>query len=244
MNGFDFYMEKVQDLIKTVQERERENIFQAAEMIVESLGRGGILHIFGCQHSLIPLRDIFVRAGGLASINLIVAPGLRAEDSTLNTWLERQEGYAAQILDRYQTTRGEVIIILSTSGRNAVPIEMALEARRRGLKVIAVTSLTYSKAVESRHSSRKKLYEEADVVIDNGTILGDAIVEVEGVPHKVGPTSGVVGCVILQALIVRIVEVMAERGLEPPVWLAANVPGGDEANIENLKKYRGRIKHL
>ncbi|MBA7619525.1 hypothetical protein ES703_26864 [subsurface metagenome] len=243
-SGFDFYLEEVRSMIKEAQERERENIFKAAEMIAESLANGGVLHAFGSSHSLILVKEIFYRAGGLAPINLISASGMRVEDGIASTWLERQEGYATRVLDKYQTTPGEVMLIVSTSGRNAVPIEMALEAKKRGLKLIALTSLTYSKSVESRHSSGKKLFEVADIVIDNGAIPGDAIVKVEGVPHKVGPASCVVGCAILQALVVRVVEIMAEKGLEPPVWLAANVPGGDEANTKYFNRYRARIRHL
>jgi uncharacterized phosphosugar-binding protein len=243
-SGFDFYLEKIQSMIKEVQEKGRENIFKAAEVIAESLAKGGVLHVFGSSHSLILAEEIFYRAGGLASINLISAPGLRVEDGRVSTWLERQEGYAAQILDRYQTAPGEVMLIISTSGRNPVPIEMAIEAKKKGLNVIALTSLTYSKAVESRHSSGKKLFEVADTVIDNPTIPGDAVVEIEGVPNRVGPTSTVVGCAILQALAVRVVEIMAKKGLEPPVWLAANVPGGDEANVKYINKYRTKIRHL
>ena len=243
-SGFDFYLERVRSMIKEVQEGGRESIFKAAEVIAESLAKGKILHIFGSSHSLILAEEIFCRAGGLASIDLISAPGMRVEDGRVSTWHERQEGYATQILDRYQTALGEVMLIISTSGRNPVPIEMALEAKKRGLNVIALTSLTYSKAVESRHSSGKKLFEVADIVIDNGAIPGDAVVEIEGVPNKVGPTSAVVGCAILQALIVRVVEIMAEKGLEPPVWLASNVPGGDEANAKYINKYKARIRHL
>lgn len=243
-SGFDLYLEKVQAMIKEIQEKERENISKAAEMIAGSLAKEGVLHIFGSSHSLILAEEIFYRAGGLASIDLISAPGMRVEDGRVSTWHERQEGYATQILDRYQITPGEVILVISTSGRNPVPIEMALEAKKRGLNVIALTSLTYSKAVESRHSSGKKLFEIADIVLDNLTIPGDAVVEIEGVPNKVGPTSTVVGCAILQALVVRVVEIMAEKGLESPVWLAANVPRGDEANAKYINKYKARIKHL
>ena len=243
-SGFDFYLERVRSMIKEVQEGKRESIFKAAEVIAESLAKGEILHVFGSSHSLILAEEISLRAGGLVPIDLIAAPGMRVEDGKISTWHERQEGYATRVLDRYQIAPSEVILIISTSGRNPVPIEMALEAKKRGLKVIALTSLTYSKAVESRHSSGKKLFEVADIVIDNGAIPGDAVVEIRGVPNKVGPTSAVVGCAILQALIVRVVEIMAEKGLEPPVWLASNVLGGDEANVNHIKKYKTKIRHL
>lgn len=110
--------------------------------------------------------------------------------------------------------------------------------------MIALTSLKYSKSVESRHSSGRKLYEIADVVIDNKTIPGDAVVKIKGAANKVGPTSAAVGCAILHVLTVKVVEIMIKKGLEPPIWLAANVPGGDEANAKYFEKYKTKIRYL
>lgn len=244
MSSFDTYLETIQDMIKRFQEKERKNIFKAAEMIADSLAQGRVLHLFGSSHSLLIVEEIFYRAGGLVPINLISESPLTLESATKSTWFERLEGYAKRILDGYQIASGEIILIVSTSGRNPVPVEMALEAKKRGLRVIALTSLTYSKAVKSRHSSGKKLFEIADIVIDNGTIPGDAVLNIKGLPHKVGPTSGVMGCAILQALIARVVEILVEKGIKPPIWVAANMPGGDEANAKYIEKYRIRIKHL
>jgi len=244
MSAFDVYMEKIQSMLKIIQEKERENIFKASEIIAESLAKGGVLHVFGSSHSSLIAQEIFYRAGGLVPVNLIFELPLSLESATTSTWFERLEGYAKRILDKYQLAPNEVILIISTSGRNPVPIEMAMEAKKRGLKVIALTSLKYSKAVESRHSSGKKLFEIADIVIDNQTVPGDAIVEIEGVPPKVGPTSAVIGCAILHALIIRVVELLVEKEISPPIWVAANMPGGDEINAKYIEKYRARIRYL
>jgi uncharacterized phosphosugar-binding protein len=243
-SGFDAYLTEVQELIKEVQVKGRKKIFKAAEIIADSLAKGGLLHVFGSSHSLIIAKEIFYRAGGLVPIDLISAASLTLENASDSTFFERQEGYATRILDKYQTAPGEIMLIISTSGRNPVPIEMAIEAKKRGMKTIALTSIKYSKAVESRHSSGKKLFEIVDVVLDNLTNPGDAVVKIDNVLNKVGPTSGVVGSAILHALVVRVVEIMVKKNLEPPIWLAANVRGGDEANAEYLKKYKPRIRHL
>lgn len=130
MSVFDSYLEKVQEMIKDIQTNERENISEAAEMIAESLAREELLHVFGSSHSLLLAKEIFYRAGGLVPVDLISAEGLRVENASDSTWFERQEGYAKRILDKYQTTPGEVMLVISTSGRNHVPIEMALESKK------------------------------------------------------------------------------------------------------------------
>lgn len=238
------YLQGVQDKVQRVLNEEQGNIEKAADVISDSLNKGDLLHVFGSSHSLLLAKEIFYRAGGLVPIDLISEPPLTCENATQSTFFERFEGYAEEVLDKYPLKENEVFIDISTSGRNAVPIEMALGAKDRGLDVVAVTSLEYTKNVKSRHSSEKKLYEIADVVIDNKTESGDAIVEVEGVPNKMGPTSAAVGAAILHSLTIEVAEKMAEKGEEPPVWLAANVPGGDEANKEYISKFKQKIRHL
>ncbi|MCZ7545450.1 MAG: sugar isomerase domain-containing protein [Anaerolineae bacterium] len=131
---------------------------------------------------------------------------------------------------------GDVILLVSTSGRNAVPVEMAMAAREAGLKVIAVTSMAYTQAVTSRHSSGRKMYEFADVILDNLTVPGDARLTDERLPAPVGPTSGWVGCFVLQALMVAVAEKLAEKGIEPPTYLAYNTEGRED--------YRDRVERL
>jgi len=213
-------------------------------MIADCIAAGGLLHVFGCGHSQILAEEILYRAGGLVPVNAMLELPLSLQEASKSTFFERLEGYAKVIFDSYQTSPGEVIIIISTSGRNAVPVEMAMAANERGLKVVSLTSLAYSQGVNSRHPSGKKLYELDDVVLNNGAILGDAAIEVAGVSYKVGPTSAVVGIAILWALVVEVVNILVERGVEPPIWLAANVPGSDDVVADYIQEYRHRIKHL
>ena len=238
------YFEKTIAEIARAKETQSETIREASALIADSIAQGGLLHVFGCGHSQILAEEIFYRAGGLVPIDAMLEPALSLREATKSTFFERLSGFAKAILDSYQTSPGEVIIIISTSGRNAVPIEMAMAAKERGLKVIALTSLAYSQGVDSRHPSGKKLYQLADLVLDNNAIPGDAALEVPGAPYKVAPTSAVVGIAILWALMVEVVAALVERGVKPPVWLAGNMPGGDEVMVGYLKEYRHRIKHL
>jgi uncharacterized phosphosugar-binding protein len=133
------------------------------------------------------------------------------------------------------------LLLVSVSGRNAVPVDMAMAAREKGMKVIGLTSMEYTTSVSSRHSSGKRMYELVDVVIDNPVPAGDAILEVEGVPQKICPISGVTSCAILHALIAATVEKLLAKGFTPPIHLAANMPGGDEYNKRLRAEYKDRM---
>lgn len=243
--GFALYLGKIQGMIDDVREKQAPNVLRAAEMIAVSLEQGGILHVFGTSHSQLLAQEIFYRAGCLVPTNAMIEPTLGLRKASENCyWYERQEAYGKVVLDSYQTEPGDVLLIISTSGRNEVPVEVALQAKKRGLKVIALLSLPYCASVEARHSSGQKLPDIADVVLDNSAVLGEAAIELEGIPYKVGATSGVIGAAILQALVVQVVETLAERDVEPPVWVSINLPGGIEINARYLEQYKGRVKHL
>ncbi len=161
-----------------------------------------------------------------------------------SSWFERIPGYASIILDSYQTSPGEVIIIISTSGLNIVPVEMAIKAKEKGLKIVTLTSLRYRDVFESRHPSGKMIADLSDVVIDSDISPGDAAIEVPGYPYKMAPLSGIIGASILWALICEIVSRLSEKGIEPPIWISGNIPGGDDTNLKLLNKYRPLIKKL
>jgi uncharacterized phosphosugar-binding protein len=139
---------------------------------------------------------------------------------------------------------GDVLILLSTSGRNAVPVDIALEAKRRGMTLIVITSLAYSEGVRSRHSSGKKVYELADIVLDNYSPKGDAVLSVEGLPQKTGSTSGVVGTVLMHAIVSQVVQNLVDAGITPPIYLSGNLDEGAEHNERMLETYRDRIFYL
>jgi uncharacterized phosphosugar-binding protein len=224
------YFEKSLALIQQLRDTQSEKIEQAAELIAQAIWDGHTLYAWGGPHSSLPVQDIFWRAGGLALVNPLLAPGLSLEVGPiyLTSFYERVEGSGRAFFDQVGAEAGDVIILVSTSGRNAFPIEMAMAAQEAGLKVIGVTSMTYSSAVTSRHVTGKKMYDYCDVVLDNLTVPGDAILEDERLPQKVGPTSGWMGCLILQALMAETAEYLAQKGMVPPIYFALNLDGSQE----------------
>jgi uncharacterized phosphosugar-binding protein len=158
--------------------------------------------------------------------------------------MERVVGLGSEMLAASPAREGDVLLITSTSGRNAVVIDMAIAGRERGLKTIAMTSLAYTGGVGSRHPSGKKLADLCDVVIDNCAPLGDAAVEIPGFPQKVGPLSSVTGCAIVNSLVAEVVSRLVEQGIEPPVFMSSNLDGGDDWNARLLAENHNRIHYM
>jgi len=237
------YFEKGFELLKNLQETQLENIEQAADVIAQAIADGHTLYAWGGPHSSLPVQDIFWRAGGLALVNAVLTPGLSLEQGPiyLTSFLERAEGAGQEFFSQIGAEAGDVIILVSTSGRNPFPVEMAASAQEAGMKVIGMTSMAYTNSVDSRHSSGKKMYEYCDVVLDNLTIPGDAVLEDERLPQKVGPTSGWIGCFILQALMSETAERLAEKGIRPPIYFALNLDGQEEyvQYMNKLRRERG-----
>ncbi|MGD2166173.1 MAG: sugar isomerase domain-containing protein, partial [Anaerolineae bacterium] len=153
---------------------------------------------------------------------------------------ERVEGVGEVLVERVPMEEDDVIFVISNSGRNPEPLEVAMSARERGLKVVTVTSLRHSRSVESRHSSGKKLFELGDVVLDTGAPAGDATLSVDGVRPKVGAVSTVLGATILNAVMVEATKMIADAGEDPPVLMSANLDGSDEFN-ERIKARYPRV---
>ncbi len=238
------YLETAIALLTRIKDEELEALEQAAKMMADAIEQGHCLFAFGCTHSSLPIQDLVYRAGGLMLMNPIFGPGITALDikpTTISSAMEQMQGYAKVILDNSRIKPGDVLILVSVSGRNAVPVEMAQLARERGIKVIGVTSREYSEAVTSRHPSGKKMHDFADIVLDNKAPKGDAVLESKGVPEKFTPVSGVTSNALLHALVAAAIEELLGRGIVPPIFLAANVDGGAEHNARLLAQYRDRI---
>jgi uncharacterized phosphosugar-binding protein len=247
MSFVNQYITTITDMLNRIAEEEAESLAQGGKLLADAIQNDQRIFAWGSTHSSITMQDIFARAGGLMLINGVFAPGLEGLQTfpiTLPTAMERMAGYADIVLDNLPIQPGDVLICVSVSGRNAMPIEMARGAKERGLKVIAVTSMAYTTSVESRHPSGRKMYEFADVVLDNKAIPGDALLEAEGAPQKFCPGSGVTGTAILQCLVAATIEELLKRGVEPPLFLASNVEGGDEYNRRMFEKYRDRIFYI
>lgn len=239
------FFNKIFEVLRKVIKTQRDNIQKAAEIITETVANDGMVYVFGTGHSHLIAEEAFARAGGLACFGAILDPSFMLHTGALKSgMLERLSGYAAILLNYYFVSGKDVLIIVSNSGINAVPVEMAIEGKKRGAKIIAITSLEHSKSMKSRHPSGKKLYELADIVIDNCGVLGDAIIDIEGVKYKVAPTSTVTGAAILNALVAQVAENLAKRGIEPPVWVSGNVGGSEVHNLQLALKYKDKLRHL
>jgi len=224
------YLNFVIEGIKKLRDTQSDNIKKAAVLVGDVLAEGKHVFTFGSGHSQLLAREITERAGGLAPVFHLPDP----------VWgmVERLEGYGETLLEQYPIQAGEVIFVISNSGRNPEPIEIAMGAKERGLKVIAVMSLNHSKNVESRHSSGKKLFEFGDVVLDTGTPKGDAVLDFEGLSSKAGAVSTVFGAALMNAVMVEAIQYLLDKGIEPPVLISANVDGSDEHNAELMERYK------
>ncbi|MGJ8638828.1 MAG: sugar isomerase domain-containing protein [Opitutaceae bacterium] len=226
------------ELQKTVAAANAETLKAAGKRIADSIAADGVLHTFGSGHSQILAAEIERRAGGLVPVSSINDPA--------DGWPEQIPGYGARLFQRYAyqyaVQSGDVVIVISNSGRNASPIEVALEAKAAGLDVLVMTSLDMSKATTSRHPSGKKLYEIGDYVLDNGGMPGDAAIDAPGFAYKVGPTSTMSGALLLNLLSMEIIENLIAQGVTPPTYVSQNADGGAEHNEALATKYRHRIR--
>ena len=244
MNLLDQYYAAARTQMERVMTTQREKLEQGAQWLGEALAAEKWLYAFGTGHSHMLAEEVFYRAGGLSHGVPILDDNLMLHSRAIeSTYTERKEGYAAQVLSFYPVAAGDVMIVASNSGRNAVPTEMALEARARGLKVIAITNFAHSYAVPARHPSGKRLADAADLAIDNCGVVGDACLELAGMPGMIGPTSTITGALIVNGLIVRAIEIAAAQGKPPEIYISSNT-NGDDHNHSMLERYRSRIRHL
>jgi uncharacterized phosphosugar-binding protein len=231
-------------LLKQAEETQAGSIRAAGELVADCLVKDGLIHVFGTGHSHMLVEELFYRAGGLAAINPILDSGLMLHESAFtSTDLERMEGYVPVVFSRYSFSPADIMIIISNSGCNAGPVEAAMEARRYGLRIIAVTALAYSRSSVPRHSSGKRLFELADIILDNGGVPGDAAVEVEGLSVRICPTSTIIGAALLNAVVYEAVTTLLNRGIPPAVIQSVNLdPEQTESDL--IKPFRLRVRHL
>lgn len=170
------YFQKINEHLELVLSHEKDNLKKAAHMVSEAIQNGGIVQLFGCGHSHILTEEVFYRAGGLVPVKpIFVEPLMLHEGAVRSSMLERMNDLAQNFINHEDIRPEDVFFVLSTSGRNPVPIDVALAAKEKGAYTIAITSLEYSKSQPSRHKSGRLLYEVVDLVIDNHCVRGDAI---------------------------------------------------------------------
>ncbi len=231
-------------LLRRVRDEESGHIAAAGAAVAGAVASGGRLFAFGAGHSSLAAQDVVYRAGGLAVMNLLAVPGAVGVDvtpATLGSALERVDGLAAAVLDASPARAGDVLFVVSLSGRNALPVEMASHARALGLTVVGVTSVAYAKETTSRHRSGTFLKDHCDVVLDSKIAVGDAELALEGVAAPFGPASTVVTSALMQAVMAAAAQELVGRGVEPPLLRSGNVDGGHEWNTRVMDEYADRI---
>lgn len=240
------YLDAVESGLAKLRTTQLPGIQAAAEILVEAIIGGRKLFSFGATHSFILTEELVYRTGGLMLINPIYPHGmnLSVRPMPMTSQIERLEGMGRVLLEGSPAGAGDVLLIASASGRNPIVIDMALAAREKGMTVIGIVALEYCQGSTSRHSSGKLLHELCDLVLDECAPYGDAAVEVPGFPAKTGPLSTVLGCTVVNALVCEVVSQLVSRGVTPPVYVSANLPGGDAHNAELLAANRDRIFYL
>ncbi|MBQ2955498.1 MAG: SIS domain-containing protein [Clostridia bacterium] len=244
MSMIDNYFRNMTELLEKTLASQKESLEKASQKIAESLKNGGMLYTFGTGHGHLLALEIFYRAGGMAKVCPILDERLMLHiNAAESSGWERAEGLEDELLKKYPIQAGDVLISISNSGRNTVPVMLAKAAKERGAFVIALTSMQHTSSVTPRNKAGLRLFEAADLVLDNGGILGDAAMQMADGAY-VGPTSTAVGASMLQAIACRVKEISLEEGWEAEYFKSSNVDGGDEYNQKLLDKYKALIPGL
>ena len=249
MNDFG-YFEKLMENFKKVNDTQSENIRKAAELMSDAIANDRLISVYGGGgHTTLCMGEMFFRAGGLSNINPIMETGLSVFNQALKYLeLERTVNYGSAIMKYYDLKQNDVLIIFHNIGINPATIDAAMEAKKNGVKSIAVSSSAWQKEMPEdhfiRHPNKKNLFDYADVAIEDFNPVGDAVVIVPGLDTPIAPVSNIIDFYIAHLLEIETVKQCIDRGITPPVWSSANTPGGDEKNAAYLEKYKPRIKML
>ena len=246
MSAIKNYYDRIDEILKEAFSNESKNMELAAKALAMANEEGRSIFGFGCNHAGLITLELFYRTGGMVTINPIRAPGMMLELSppTMTSEMERIPGYGKIILNNEPCKAGDVLVIHSVSGRNAVTIDMAELAREKGMTVIVLTNMKTATAVTSRHPSGKMLHDFASILIDNHGDRGDAAVKLDGFEQRLASSSTVVGAAILNAVVARACEILLEKGIKPPVFMSGNIDGGDAYNKAVIAEHKNNIFYM
>lgn len=230
------YLEKITENLKRIESEEPENLAEASREVARVIREGGLIFTFGCGHSHLPGLDAFYRAGGLANVSPMLDTDLMLHNGAAkSSRMEKMTGIAPEIFRRYTLTNRDMIFIFSASGKNAVPVEMADEAKMHGVKSVGISSLEYA-------DKGGRLHSHVDIAIDCKIPYGDACLNVGDA--RMGGLSTYAACFILNSCLIEGARLALRDGAKPPVYLSGNIEGGREHNVVLEDMYLGRIKHL
>ena len=243
------YRERSGGVLAKIWETQMGNIEKASAAMAEAIANGGLVHLFGSGHSVLPVQDMFPRYGAypgfrpLMDMRLMWTNVIGSGGAKGLLWLERKEGYAQVLFENEPIRQGDVMLVFSHGGLNAAGIEVLVEAKKRGLTTVGVTSLDNYRKRAAMHSSGKKLADVADIVIDNCTPAEDALVSIEGWKAPVAAGSTMAFITIAMAIIAQVAANLAAKGQAPPVFVSPNVQGIPADNTNRVyEEYERRLK--
>ncbi|MCF0105819.1 MAG: SIS domain-containing protein [Holdemanella sp.] len=226
------------EIIQRIQETQSEKLEEVGKRIAHAHMNGNKFFVTGSGHSHTLAEELYGRAGVIAfTIPIMTSELMINEHPTKSSYIERLPGYAAILAELYHIQENDIVMIASNSGRNAYPIEMAIEAKKRNAFVVAITNIDHSKKTTSRHASNKKLMDIADIVIDNCGVIGDSAIKLDGMNATICPTSSMANAFIAQAINVACVEELLRNGQNPEVFVSLNCDGNEDVNDILFKKY-------
>ena len=235
------YGDRIIEVLKKAEEVNQDTIRMLAEKFAENIENDKMIHTFGTGHSHMLGIELFARAGGLGNVDAMLDPDtLTSFGAGRSGFMERTSGVSDVIYDSYNIEKGDIMIITSNSGRNAMPIEMAMRCQKEGVYVVALTNLEQSKNTTSRHPSGKRLFECADCVIDSCVPTADATLNLDGI--KTGPASSIVTMFLVNTIVSEAIKIVLAHGKRPYVFQSQNVDGFDNNAI--YEHFKGRVKHF
>lgn len=240
----------ITDHLTRIHDEEQQAIRQAARAVADHVKEDKLVYVYGPGgHSNLGSQEVFFRAGGLMHISAILDEGTLLSQGALRSMaIERTPGYAQIVMDDYGLKEGDLLIIVNAYGINSATIDTALEAQKRNIRTIAVTSIEHASSTPmdhpARHPSKQNLHDLADLVLDSKVPVGDAIVEISGLDQKVAAISTFANAFLLNALVSEAVDLLVKDGIHPPIWTSGNAAGGDDANNRFISSFKGRVKKL
>ena len=244
------YLEKAKTILDLLATEEADSITRAGAAIADRVAEDRLIYVIGPGgHSQIGAEEVFSRAGGLAAIYAFIDDGFYLGNGAGRSMrIERTPGYARALLAEVSFDAGDLLIIVNAYGINSATIDSAMYAHELGMTTIGVTSVANQRGLPqghpSRHPSGRDLCDLVDIVVDTKMPIGDAVLEIDGVAQAVGPVSTIVNAYAMNSIILVAMEDLVRRGIEPPVWKSSNSPGGDEANVAVIERYRTRVPNL
>jgi uncharacterized phosphosugar-binding protein len=245
------WLDAARQLVDGIEQRQMDSILEVARLCANAIEAGGLVHLFGTGHSRIPLEEMFPRYGSFPGFHPIAELSMTFHTQVVGAngqrqamFIERTEGLAEVILSNFIFGEHDLMMVFSTGGTTAVPIEVAIGARSRGMAVVAVTAVEHSMASEPGHSSGTRLLDHADIVIDLGTPPGDSMVEIDGAGVRVGPGSTIANVAVVNALKVAVASMLHETDSLPPVITGAQLIPAEAASALFDAAYADHARRL